>query len=162
MRLRKLPAGHTFDPRDYYDQVPLGELTVYVREGRSSYALARLDGTTIVGGAAWVATSVLRDPEQDYTRRVLIHELGHAVGMFHPYESDNVTPLCSVIFYAPCSWFTDLDRVTPVDRLTARLAYSRLPGNDRTDSDPPPRELRGRSATERVLVPFDMPPGGSR
>lgn len=155
-RIRTLPAGYVFDP-EAGELLPRGELVIYVQEGPDSSAATLLEGSTIVGGAAWLATSVLRQSDHDYAHRVLIHEIGHTVGMFHPASNDNRTPLCSIISYWPCSWFTNLDVVTPIDRITGRLAYSRLPGNEHADTDPRPEAIRGRARAGPVLVVSDAP-----
>lgn len=99
--------------------------------------------TIVTGAPVLDLESVLKGVREgrDYLTK---HEFAHVLGMHHRMESSHGvggTLLCSIMG-GPCdSRDTTPGAVTHVDRVLARLAYSRPPGNDLSDRDPkPPHE----------------------
>lgn len=106
---------------------------------RASHSLGHC--TTIVAGTAMLdLNSLVREIARgkDY---LIKHEFAHVLGMEHRMPSTHGTTgslLCSIMG-GPCDTKDEsIGAVSHADRVLARLAYTRSPGNDREDRDPEP------------------------
>jgi hypothetical protein len=140
LTIRKMQPGQELVV-DFWTLAPRGEIVFYAQasiQGQNGgYGI--LEGETIVSGAAYLDVNTIRG-QSAFKTWVITHEFAHTLGMDHP----DIVPLCSIMR-------TNCDassHATAVDQITGRLAYSRLPGNDRDDRDPlPANGAAARSAT---------------
>lgn len=133
----------------------------------SSGAAVGLDGDTVVSAHMVLDLAAVEDGIRRGNDYVVIHELGHTLGMMHPMPSPHgfrQTPLCSIMS-PQCPTLRKprpLGVLYEEDALMARIAYSRLPGNDQRDRDPRPtassHALRWAGTPPRALV-FHLPAG---
>lgn len=141
IRFRRMREGEVI-ARDIEDVYPAGQIRIsFITTGYyHSGGGVRLEGDTIVGGGATLDVDSVRLDEARRSDYLTFHEFAHALGMMHPMVGSHgftATPLCSIM--GGCDGTRRPQGVVwEADQAMARLAYSRMPGNDQHDRDPRP------------------------
>ncbi len=149
LEVRRVREGDLIDGNS--DAWPEGEIRIMVLDLPMSSAgggAIAVDGV-LVSGELTLRDHHLNSSTSARSVRILVHELAHALGMRHARHAppDPSVPLCSIMGNYEC----DFRVLSPLDLVVARLAYTRMPGNDLDDHDPEPTVEALRRRKRRII-----------
>ncbi len=152
LEVRRLGEGELIEGNS--DAWPEGEVRIMVLDLPSDSAgggAIAVNGV-LVSGQVTLRDHHLRSSRSTPTVRIVVHEVAHALGMRHGSHMppNPSVPLCSSMGNFQCPFRI----LSKLDLIVARLAYSRLPGNDLDDQDPEPA-VEGLRRGERRVIRFD-------